>query len=87
MTNIFSRHKQLKKERFKHTSMVNSYNLFLVNIHCMFLILDLCFIDDTCYGDGQMQSDKNCNVCKPNISRTNWTIKTGLYFDFYILFL
>lgn len=40
-------------------------------------ISDLCFIDDICYGDGQTQVNTDCQVCRANISRSNWTLKNG----------
>lgn len=48
-------------------------------------ISDLCFINDICYGDGQTQVNTDCQVCRANISRSNWTLKIGYVFTVFFL--
>lgn len=57
---------------------------YFINIKIMFLFfLDFCFIDGICYSNGQTQLQKDCLVCQPNSSRTEWTLKDGKMISIY----
>lgn len=51
--------------------------IFFMSFFYIFVVLDFCFINNACYIDGQTQVRKDCLVCQPNTSKTNWTLKNG----------
>lgn len=55
---------------------------YLLEINYFIFVVDFCFINSACLSDGQTQIGKDCLVCQPNSSRTDWTLKKGL-FNFY----
>ena len=40
----------------------------------------MCFIDNTCYPDGQQNPSAECSICKSDLSRTAWTLHDGIHF-------
>lgn len=64
-----------------------NWEVFIKKLYNIFDV-DFCFIDGICYNDGQTHIYKDCQVCRPNVSRTNWTLENGnnfllLYFPIY----
>lgn len=55
---------------------------YFINIKSLFS-LDFCFIDGICYSNSQTQLQKDCLVCQPNSSRTEWTLKDGKMISIY----
>lgn len=40
----------------------------------------MCFIDNTCYPDGQQNPDAGCSICKSDLFNTAWTLHDGIHF-------
>ena len=51
-----------------------------------FFYTDMCFINGTCYLNGQTKMSSNCYSCITNISKTSWTLNNGLYFFISVFF-
>lgn len=61
-----------KGQKKKKSSSSNKSNDCFICV-----VLDLCFINGECFSDGQTQVGKECLICEPNSTRTNWTLNKG----------
>jgi len=50
------------------------------SVMCMWLQEDSCLIAKQCYGPGEQSPDDNCLICRPKISRTEFSTNEGLHF-------
>lgn len=89
MTNICMKHTDIlrlddkKNDRGQIMILrVDQWQQCLLEINCFIFVVDFCFINSICLSGGQTQIEKDCLVCQPNSSRTDWTLKKGL-FNFY----
>lgn len=54
---------------------INNYCYFFsfITLFCS----DFCSIDGICYDESQTEVGRECLICQPKSTRTNWTLKTS----------